>query len=178
VKITAKDFRTYIQTPQPDDEKAFIAAMRDSTGLHHPWVSAPKTRAAWKRYLKRIKQDTEAGFLVKRQQDNQICGVINLNIITYEALCSAYMSYYGVAGFSEKGYMKEGLELVIRYAFGNLSLHRLEANIQPGNLASIALAKSAGLRLEGFSPRYLKIGGEWRDHERWAILSGNDDFPD
>lgn len=178
MKITAKGFRTYIQTPQADDEKAFLAAMRDSTGLHHPWVSAPKTRAAWKRYLQRLERDTEAGFLVKRQQDNRICGVVNLNIITYEALCSAYMSYYGVAGMTEKGYMKEGLQLVIRHAFGKLELHRLEANIQPGNLASIALAKSVGFQLEGFSPRYLRINGEWRDHERWAILSDSDSLPD
>lgn len=178
MKFTTKSFRTYIQKPEPEDEKAFLSAMRKSASLHHPWVSAPDSHAAFKRYLKRIEQDTEAGFLVKRQQDHAICGVVNFNIITYEALCSAYISYFGVLGMSEQGYMKEGLTLAVRYAFDQIDLHRLEANIQPNNHASIALAKSVGFKLEGFSPRYLRIKGEWRDHERWAILADQKDFAD
>lgn len=62
------------------------------------------------------------------------------------------------------------MSVVIRRAFGELKLHRLEANIQPGNVASIALVRACGFALEGYSPRYLKIGGRWRDHERWALL--------
>jgi ribosomal-protein-alanine N-acetyltransferase len=65
--------------------------------------------------------------------------------------------------------MREALEQVLDHAFGSLGLHRIEANIQPQNTPSIALARGAGFRLEGFSPRYLLIGGQWRDHERYAI---------
>jgi ribosomal-protein-alanine N-acetyltransferase len=65
--------------------------------------------------------------------------------------------------------MREGLELVLARAFTELRLHRLEANIQPGNHASIALVRGAGFVREGYSERYLKIGGRWRDHERWAL---------
>lgn len=65
--------------------------------------------------------------------------------------------------------MTDALQLALRYAFKNLKLHRIEANIQPENDDSKRLAARAGFRLEGFSPRYLKVVGRWRDHERWAI---------
>ena len=67
--------------------------------------------------------------------------------------------------------MKQGLSQVLTHAFGRMKLHRLEANIQPGNAASKALVKKLGFCREGFSPRYLKINGRWRDHERWTLLS-------
>jgi ribosomal-protein-alanine N-acetyltransferase len=66
--------------------------------------------------------------------------------------------------------MTEAMRLLLRHAFTKLKLHRIEANIQPENQASIALVKRAGFVREGYSRRYLKICGRWRDHERWAIL--------
>lgn len=173
--MPAPEFRTYIQEPRADDARAFLAAMRRSEALHYPWVTAPKDRSGWQRYLQRLERDSEAGFLVRLKSDDAICGVVNLNVITFDALCSAYISYYGVAGYTDRGYMKEGLTQVVRYAFDELGLHRMEANIQPDNTASIALAKAVGFQYEGYSPRYLMINGEWRDHERWAILADAQD---
>ncbi len=165
--------RTWLQEPRIQHAREFIKAMRDSRGLHHPWVSAPCDPEAWRNYLERLKRDNEAGFLVRRTGDCALCGVVNLNVITYEALCSAYLSYYAVQKYAEKGYMKEGLQLVIDHAFGEMGLHRLEANIQPGNESSIRLVESLGFVCEGYSPQYLKISGKWRDHERWALLAGH-----
>jgi ribosomal-protein-alanine N-acetyltransferase len=95
--------------------------------------------------------------------------ITNISEIVRGPFKSAFLGYGGVAGYERRGYMTEALQLVLRQAFTKLGLHRLEANIQPGNTASIALAKRCGFELEGFSPRYLKVGGRWRDHERWAI---------
>ena len=98
-------------------------------------------------------------------------GVMNVSNIVLGSFKSAALGYYGFVPFDGQGYMAEGLRLVLRRAFGELGLHRLEANVQPGNERSIALVKAAGFCPEGYSPRMLKIGGRWRDHERWAILA-------
>ena len=76
-----------------------------------------------------------------------------------------------MARLEGQGYMGDAVRLVIRHAFDGLGLHRLEANIQPDNVASIRLVEHCGFHKEGLSRRYLKIGGRWRDHERWAILA-------
>lgn len=100
-----------------------------------------------------------------------IRGVVTVSQIVLGALRSAYLGYYGLAGFERRGLMTEAVREAVAFAFDELGLHRVEANIQPDNAASIALVRRLGFRLEGFSPRYLKIGGEWRDHERWALLA-------
>ena len=87
------------------------------------------------------------------------------------SLRSGYLGYYAFSGCEGRGLMSERLQLVVAQAFGPLGLHRLEANIQPGNTASLRLVERVGFVKEGFSEKYLHINGEWRDHERWAITS-------
>jgi len=79
------------------------------------------------------------------------------------------VGYYVGSRHAGRGYMTEAIQLTLRHAFEESKLHRLEANIQPCNAASIALVRRAGFTREGYSPRYLKVCGRWRDHERWAI---------
>jgi ribosomal-protein-alanine N-acetyltransferase len=116
-------------------------------------------------------QSANCAFLVCLRENGSIVGVINITEIVLGAFRSGYLGYYAFAGYERQGFMREGLHAVVRHAFSSLKLHRLEANIQPGNVASIALVKSCGFSKEGYSPRYLKIAGRWRDHERWAVLA-------
>lgn len=109
--------------------------------------------------------------MVCRNEDRAMTGVVNASQIFMGSFRSAYLGFYSFAPFMGEGYMTEGLGLAVRYSFEVMGLHRLEANIQPGNEASIALVRRCGFRREGISPRYLQIGGRWRDHERWAILA-------
>jgi RimJ/RimL family protein N-acetyltransferase len=155
-----------IRFPNVNDQAEFLAAMQASKDLHLPWVEAPLTKEAFFSYLKKYEADNNISYLVIC--DERIAGVININQIIRGGFQNAFLGYYVVKGFSGKGIMTEGLRQVVSAAFKEHGLHRLEANIQPENVASIKLVQRCGFRNEGFSPNYLKIMGEWRDHERWA----------
>jgi [ribosomal protein S5]-alanine N-acetyltransferase len=158
-----------IRTPTLADQDEFVARMRASRHLHRPWIFMPDTPERYAAYLAKTADPRAAPYIACRVEDGAIVGFLNLGEIIRGSLKSAFLGYGAVVPFVGRGYMKEGMDLVLREAFTRLGLHRVEANIQPGNTGSIALAKRAGFELEGFSPRYLKVGGRWRDHERWAI---------
>ena len=157
-----------IRKPEVNDKNAFLQAMHRSQALHHPWVQPPQTEEEFNHYLQRYQQDNQKSFLVY-DPSGHIAGVFNINEIVRGVFQSAYLGFYAVADYAGKGYMSEGLDLILKKVFTEMNLHRLEANIQPDNTHSLFLIQSKHFRREGFSPRYLKINGEWRDHERWAI---------
>jgi len=163
--------RIHLRRIVAGDERRFLASVEASRALHRPWVHAPSTPLQFRIYARRVRKPENRGFLVCLRESGELVGVINLSNIVLGYFRSAYLGYYAFGGFERQGLMREGLRAAVRHAFKSLKLHRLEANIQPGNAASIALVRSCGFRKEGFSPRYLKIGGRWRDHERWAIIA-------
>ncbi len=160
--------RVLVRPPTPADRDEYLAAMRASRKLHRPWLPTP-TEETFDRLLRISAEERYEPGLVCRVEDGAIVGFINISEIVRGPFQSGFLGYAAVAAYAGRGYMREGLELVLARAFTELHLHRLEANIQPGNQASIALVRGAGFVNEGFSERYLKIGGRWRDHERWAI---------
>ena len=151
------------------DQDEFLGLARASMGLHHPWYTLPTTPAAFQGYLARLSRPSTEGRLVCVRDGGAMAGVIIVDSIIRGRFQSASLSYAAFAPAAGRGYMTEGLGLVLRYAFGDLRLHRLEANIQPANRASLALVRRHGFRREGYSPDMLFIDGAWRDHERWAI---------
>ena len=154
-----------------DDQDEFLSLVAASADLHHPWMSLPATPQEFQAYLTRFDHVTAEGLLVCLRRTGTIAGLVNINNIIRGRFQNGSLAYAAFAPTAGQGYMAEGLGLVLRYAFERLRLHRLEAQIQPGNHASIGLVRRLGFRREGYSPELLFIDGAWRDHERWAITS-------
>lgn len=163
--------RVYLRTPMARDRDEFLERNRASVRLYRGVAHPMRDPQAYSAYLARCRQADHVGLLVCRVVDEAIVGSVNLGQIVRGAFHSAYMGYQVFAPFERQRYMSDAMPLVLRVVFRTLKLHRVEANIQPANTASIALVRRAGFEQEGYSPRYLKIAGRWRDHERWAMTA-------
>jgi ribosomal-protein-alanine N-acetyltransferase len=169
-RVLQQRARVYLRAPVPGDRDEFLALNRASARLYRGKASPMTSARAFAAYLARCQRPDFAGLLVCRVDTGGIVGVFNVGQIFRGVFRSAYLGYQAFAPHAGQGYMTDAMPLVLRHVFGTLRLHRIEANIQPTNRASLALVKRAGFTREGFSRRYLKIGGRWRDHERWALL--------
>lgn len=162
---------TYLRHAAVSDTSEFVAASIASSDLHHPYVHPPLNETEFRAWLLRGQRADIEQYLICDRMDDEIVGFVNLNNIIRGNLQQAFIGYAGMAGHERQGHTTAGVELALRAAFTVTRLHRVEANIQPGNIASRRLAIRAGFRLEGYSPAYLRVDGVWEDHERWAILS-------
>ncbi|MGP3955585.1 GNAT family N-acetyltransferase [Nonomuraea sp. 3N208] len=155
------------------DRSELLALNKESAEFLAPWMpGAPiTTPEAFDAYIERFIGPAHDGFVICRLDTGAIAGRANINNIirgTHQAGTLGYNAYAATTG---RGYMTEGLRLLVQYAFGELALHRLEANIQPSNTASLNLIKRVGFQREGYSANFQFIDGAWRDHERWAITA-------
>lgn len=163
--------RVLLRLPLPSDEAEFIESSQRSREMHADLVHPATTSSGFASYLSKNEDESNLCLLVVERETSRIAGTVNLSQIFRGPFRNAYLGYYLFEGFTGRGIMTEALKLLIEFAFGDFGLHRLEANIQPENEPSIRLAERCGFRKEGYSMNYLMVGGEWRDHERWAITA-------
>jgi ribosomal-protein-alanine N-acetyltransferase len=163
--------RVELHRPRPADAPEFCAGVRASDDLHHPWLSAPRDRETFLAYLDRVQRPTCSGYVVRLVGAGDLVGFVNVNDIVVGAQRSASIGYGAFVPHDGAGLLTEAVGLALDEAFGPLGLHRIEANVQPGNDRSLALVRRLGFRLEGYSPRLLHVDGDWRDHLRWAIVA-------
>jgi [ribosomal protein S5]-alanine N-acetyltransferase len=161
--------RVFLRRLTAADRDEFVELVRISADFLYPWVKLPGTSPAFDEYLKRFDRRRAECTLICIRDIGRIAGVVTISEIVRGPYRKAIVGYNAFAHSAGQGYISEGFGLVFRFAFGDLNLHRLEADIQPANEASLRLARKVGFRREGYSPKFILIDDSWKDHERWAI---------
>lgn len=172
-QLRIKGEKVFLRYITIEDFDEIMLLFRESRKFYKGLVTPPNDREEFENYVARNDEDASEFFVICRNEDEKIVGAVNLSQIFRKAFQNAYLGYSLGVNYTGKGFMTEAINLILKFAFKDLKLHRIEANIQPHNPASIEVVKRCGFSLEGFSPKYLKIGGKWRDHERWAIIKEN-----
>ncbi|WP_138511707.1 GNAT family N-acetyltransferase [Maricaulis alexandrii] len=168
-----------LRAPRIEDYEAW-AKLRSASRAHtEPWEPAwtadELSKGAFRRRIERYDADRNAGtgypFFVTRLRDDVLLGACNLNNVRRGVLQSADIGYWIGTPYVRKGFTRAAVRRVVAFAFDELRLHRIEAACQPNNMASRTLLEGVGFSHEGLSRSYLNIAGEWRDHERYAMIS-------
>jgi ribosomal-protein-alanine N-acetyltransferase len=161
--------RVRIRELTRDDETEYLSLVDGSVRFHERWIKNPRDSETFKRYLSRFEDGDSRCFVVCHSDSGSIVGFISLTGIEREPYHRGRLGYGIFEPFARRGYILEGLKNVIQYAFAELGLHRLEADIQPGNTPSKQLVQKLGFTYECTSPGFIKINDSWTDHERWAL---------
>lgn len=119
------------------------------------------------------KEDSCCFYIFAREQPETALGSIALNNIVRGCFQSCFLGYRLDEKNQRRGYMTEAVAAVTDYAFRELKLHRVEANVMPRNKASLRVLEKAGYREEGLARKYLKINGVWEDHIHMVRLNEN-----
>jgi ribosomal-protein-alanine N-acetyltransferase len=158
--------RVRLRVLERGDREEFIELAVASRQLHRPWTYPPERPEQFDDLYARSRREDCVCLLACLRDGGEIAGVLILSQMVRGAFQSAFLGYYASARYAGRGYMREAIGLVVDLAFGPLALHRLEANIQPGNAASIALARSAASTSDApsfaFTGSFCSMNATWR----------------
>lgn len=177
-RAAAVGARVFLRHPTGGDKSEWVR-LRDESETHlERWEPTLPGQAgmlpseiAFDKFLASSDLPEAQRFVVCLAESGAIAGQLSFNQIFRGPFQNAITGYWVGAAHSRRGLMTEALTLGLAHVFGRLGLHRVEANIMPENDASKALVQRLGFRFEGLALRYLRIDGDWRDHEHWAITA-------
>jgi ribosomal-protein-alanine N-acetyltransferase len=140
------------------------------------WQSRHTTgayRAMRRAVLRRARLGTALPLAIR--VEGRLAGQVTLDNIVRGALRSGYLGYWIDRDVAGRGMASLAVALVCDHAFGEVGLHRVQADIRPENGPSQRLVERLGFRQEGLLRQYLDIDGAWRDHLAYALLA--EDLP-
>lgn len=100
-----------------------------------------------------------------------LVGQVTLGGIAYGAMRSAHIGYWIDERYAGRGIVPHAVNLIVRHAFDQLKLHRIEINFRPENDASRRVAEKCGFAYEGERKSYLYIDHGWRDHICYVLFA-------
>jgi [ribosomal protein S5]-alanine N-acetyltransferase len=155
-----------------EDEEEFVALARDSVDLHRGLIFAPTRPDEFAEYLARFDGVNAIGLVVRLNSTRRLAGLVNItDIVRDDPQPRASLGYGGFAATAGHGYVAEAVHLVVRYAFEELGLVRLDAYVQDDNAASRKVVTQAGFRHVPSDRSTVHIAGEVREHVRWTLTS-------
>jgi ribosomal-protein-alanine N-acetyltransferase len=166
---TKRTARLRIRQLRTADRQAFVALARESRAFLAGRASPPQSARAFSSYIARSAAPDFGVFVLEMSTTRELVGAVTVSQVLRGNFHSACLGYWIGVSHANRGYMREALPLVLTELFLSCRLHRLEANVEPSNRWSKRLLKAMGFRREGYSRRFIRIHGSWRDHERWAI---------
>jgi [ribosomal protein S5]-alanine N-acetyltransferase len=171
--------RVTLRAPRPADYLAWKTLRKDSRPFLKPfeprWTEADLAHRVYQARLKRGRDEARQGtdytfFIFLRDGEREtLIGGITLSNIRRRAAQFANLGYWMGQDYAGKGFMTEGVRLVVAYAFDSLLLHRVHAAFLPHNMASRRVLEKNGFKEEGYAENYLQIDGKWADHVLFGL---------
>ncbi len=108
-------------------------------------------------------------WVIEWKENRELIGTINLGNVQEACFMSetAYMlspKYWG------QGIMSEVLRAVLHYAFHEVGLNRVQAEVLEGNIASERVLTKCGMQLEGIARQKYYKGDKFIDAAQYAII--------
>ncbi len=175
--------RVMLRQPTLADFEEWVELRRASRDFLLPWepqwseneFSRFNFRARIKHYQKQARDDVSYPFFVFHHEGEQLLGAITASNVRRGVAQMCSVGYWIGQRFAKQGYMSEALAALTTHAFGNLSLHRIEAACLPTNTASIKLLQRNGFMQEGIAHKYLQIAGVWQDHLLFGRIAAHNE---
>lgn len=173
--------RLTLRPPERDDLQALRALTARNADHLRPWSPAPmpgrdpiapaELRAQIERQRDEWLQDRTYAFLLEHRNTRALIGRMTLSQVVRGPMQGANLGYWIDEEYQGSGLITEAAREVVRFAFGPLKLHRVQAGTLPHNAASQRVLQKAGFRQEGYAKNYLNIAGRWQDHVLFAITA-------
>lgn len=171
----------YLRHPNMAEYEAWASLRLESRAFLQPWeptwnadhLTERAYRARLSRFKKMVSADEGYPFHIFRASDNVLVGACNLTNVQRKVKQSAALGYWIGERYARQGFARASVRAACKFCFESLGIHRVEAAVRVGNEPSMALLETLGFTHEGVGRGYLKIDGDWRDHNLYAKLSSD-----